>query len=113
MIRGFKRIKDKYRKRHQRGKSIKLVEVKSLECNYNPTKRTYNPHFHILTPNTNIAEILKKEWLQLWTSKHTYHSAQFIRAVVKSLKPVKSAIQKNLGIFGIGENAAKNEVFFR
>ena len=45
MIRGFRKIKDKHRKRYQRGKGIKLVGVKSLECNFNPKQRTYNPIF--------------------------------------------------------------------
>lgn len=41
-IRGFikaiKRIIEKYRKRYQRGKGMKLIGVRSLECNFNPKK---------------------------------------------------------------------------
>ncbi len=50
MARGFKRIKNKYRKRAQRGKGFILMSIKSLECNFNPTTRKYNPHFHIIVP---------------------------------------------------------------
>jgi len=81
MIRAFRRIREKYKKRHQRGKAPKLIGVKSLECNYNPIRKTYNPHFHIIVPNREIAEILKKEWQLLWTKEHTYHKAQHIRRV--------------------------------
>ncbi len=81
MIRGFKLIRDKYRQRHKRGKSIKLMGVKSLECNYNPVKKTYNPHYHIIVPNRETALILKKEWQLYWTKEHTYHGAQHIRKV--------------------------------
>lgn len=41
--------------------------VRSLECNFNPYKRTYNPHFHLIVPDIETAEILVKEWLALWT----------------------------------------------
>ncbi len=81
MVRGFGQILARCRKRYQRGTGPKLIGIKSLECNYNPIKKTYNPHFHILVPNREIAEILKAEWQQLWTKKHTCHKAQYIRRV--------------------------------
>ena len=81
LLRGFKRIIAKYRKMNQRGKGIGLMGIRSLECNFNPLKKTYNPHFHIIVPNRETAEVLKKEWLNLWTKKHTIPDAQFIRPV--------------------------------
>lgn len=69
LIKGIQRIIDKYRKRNQRGKGIKLIGIRSLECNFNPMKRTYNPHFHIIVPSEEIANIIVMEWLKLW--KHT------------------------------------------
>ena len=69
MLQGFRMITNKYKTRHQRGKSIKLMGIRSLECNFNPKRRTYNPHFHIIVPNIETAEILKKEWQILLTSK--------------------------------------------
>jgi hypothetical protein len=52
------------KKRHQRGKGIKILGIKSLECNFNPIPKTYNPHFHIIVPNKETAELLKKEWIK-------------------------------------------------
>ena len=81
MLRAFKLIKDRCKKRYQRGTGIQLIGVKSLECNFNPIKRWYNPHFHVIVPSREIAELLKKEWMTTWTSKHTYRGAQDIRKV--------------------------------
>ncbi|RDK85451.1 protein rep [Marinirhabdus gelatinilytica] len=58
----FKRINDRCKKRHQRGKGMKIMGVKSLECNFNATKQTYNPRYHIITPNRQTALYLKQEW---------------------------------------------------
>ena len=69
MFKAFSLILGKYKKRYQRGKAIQLMEIKSLECNFNPQKKTYNPHFHIITANKKIAEALKEEWLQLEDTK--------------------------------------------
>jgi plasmid rolling circle replication initiator protein Rep len=80
-IKAFKRIVEKYRKRNQRGKGIKLVGVKSLECNFNFKERTYNPHFHLILADKRIAETLIEEWLRIWGKKYTYHVAQKLRAV--------------------------------
>jgi hypothetical protein len=87
MFRAFSLIQGKYKKRYQRGKSIQLIGIKSLECNFNPITKTYNPHFHILTANQKIAEVLKREWLQIWRYKDNPDKiivsprAQFIRKV--------------------------------
>ena len=81
MLRAFKLIKDRCKKRYSRDKGIKLIGVKSLECNFNPIKRWYNPHFHIIVPSREIADLLKREWMKTWTSKHTYRGAQDIRKV--------------------------------
>lgn len=56
----------RYRKRHQRGTDIKLYGIKSLECNFNPIEKTYNPHFHLILPNKEIGLILQKEWRLYW-----------------------------------------------
>jgi len=66
---GFKQINGKYRKRNLRGKGIKLLGIKSLECNFNPIRKEYNPHFHLIVANKEIADILVKEWLILWKDK--------------------------------------------
>lgn len=69
MSRAFELIHKRCKKRHERGKGIKLIGVKSLECNFNPVKKTYNPHFHIIVPSKEIAVLLKKEWLKQWRPK--------------------------------------------
>jgi len=66
MLRAFELIQNRCKKRHQRGNGIKLIGVKSLECNFNPATKTYNPHFHLIVPNKAIAELLKKEWIEQW-----------------------------------------------
>jgi Replication protein len=63
MQKGFTRIIAKYRKKNQRGNGLKLMGVKSLECNFNSRRKTYNPHFHLIVPNRKTANILIKEWL--------------------------------------------------
>lgn len=60
----FKKIVAKYRKRHSRGTGQKLMGIKSLECNYNPIDKTYNPHLHIIVPDKQTANILMTEWLK-------------------------------------------------
>lgn len=84
MNKAFQLIKERCKKRNQRGKGIKLMGIKSLECNFNPQKRTYNPHFHIIVPNKEIAELLVKEWQSQWNKTNTIHAsckAQHIRKV--------------------------------
>ncbi len=76
MNRGIKRIINKYRKRKLRSKGIKLEGIRSLECNFNCTKRTYNPHFHFIVPKKEVADILIREWLQCSKEGWTVPQAQ-------------------------------------
>lgn len=78
---GFQRITERHRKRYQRGKGKKLLGIRSLECNFNPIHKTYNPHFHIITKDKETAEILLSEWLKLWTPKFAKRPAQNIQKV--------------------------------
>jgi hypothetical protein len=81
VLQGFSKIRAKHKKRHQRGNGIKLIGVKSLECNFNPKKQTYNPHLHLIVANKEIGELIVKEWLKIWTSKFTNRLGQDIRKV--------------------------------
>ncbi len=72
MKRAFELILNRCKKRHQRGQGIKLVGVKSLECNFNPERKTYNPHFHVIVPSKEIADLLVSEWLEQWKPKDGY-----------------------------------------
>lgn len=80
-MQGFQMIKERHKKSFQRGKGIKLIGVKSLECNFNPTKKTYNPHLHLIVANKEMAEILIQDWLKLWTPKFAQRQAQDMREI--------------------------------
>lgn len=81
VMQGFQMIKERHKKNFQRRKGIKLIGVKSLECNFNPVKKTYNPHLHLIVANKEMAEILIKDWLKLWTSKFAQRQAQDMREI--------------------------------
>ncbi|WP_010521441.1 hypothetical protein [Aquimarina agarivorans] len=58
----FSKIINKHKKRYQRGKGIKLIGIKSLESNFNPLRKTYSPHLHVIVANKEMADILLSEW---------------------------------------------------
>jgi hypothetical protein len=62
----FKSITEKHYKRYQRGKGFKLVGIRSLECTFNPLRRDYHPHFHMIVPNLQIANTITQDWLKAW-----------------------------------------------
>lgn len=76
MLKTFQKIVEKHRKKEQRGKGLKLIGVKSLESNFNPKTKTYNPHFHIITKEKWMAEVIKKEWLARSKKGYTAHWCQ-------------------------------------
>jgi hypothetical protein len=78
---GLKIILNKYSKRAKRGKGIKLMGIKSLECNYNPIKKTYNPHFHLIVSTKEAADLILQEWLKICTPKFAGPQAQHKRKV--------------------------------
>jgi len=81
MVDRFTRIKNKLRKRHQRNKGIKFYGIKSVECNFNPKKRTYNPHFHFIFPSKELAELFMSEWLTMLGEKFASYKGQHKRKV--------------------------------
>ncbi|WNH10553.1 protein rep [Thalassobellus suaedae] len=99
MIRGFRRINAKHRKRHQRGTGIKLVGVKSLECNFNPKKKTYNPHLHIITANKEMAEVIIDDWLKLCTPEFANRKGQKIEKTFDVEKNLIEVIKYGTKIF--------------
>ena len=96
MNRGFGIITTKYRK--QAGKT-KLQGIRALECCFNPVRRTYNPHFHILVPNRATAEILIQEWLNLCTPKFALRGAQHMRPIRNLEKDLIETIKYGAKIF--------------
>lgn len=102
MFRAFRLIRNRQKKRHQRGKGIKLIGIKSLECNFNPIAKTYNPHYHIIVPSKEIADLLQDEWLNQWkSSKRLFasHKAQYIRKVENLERDLIEVIKYGSKIF--------------
>lgn len=81
MCRAMSKIIDKYNRGYKKGKCSRLIGIRALECGFNPDKHTYNPHFHIIVKNKEIAETLKKEWCKLWTLRYANPAAQKVKRV--------------------------------
>lgn len=91
MIQNMRLIIEMLQKRHKRGKGINMVGTKSLECNFNPYKRWYNPHYHLIVANQEMAETLIYEWMKKWGKKHTNAKGQDmsrVRGVDSVLKEI-------------------------
>ncbi|HKG67241.1 MAG TPA: hypothetical protein VKA92_00115 [Segetibacter sp.] len=99
MINGFKIISRKYRKRAQRNKGIKLIGIKSLECNYNPTLKKYNPHLHLIVASKEMANILKKEWLAMCPQYLVNKKGQKIQRVWNNEKALIEIVKYGSKIF--------------
>ncbi len=81
MHKAFRQIKDTHKKRDQRGTGKKLIGLRSLECNFNPIAKTYNPHFHIIVPDRETAKTLVVDWQRKWTKKFTSSYAQHMKEI--------------------------------
>jgi hypothetical protein len=99
LIFAFKKIKNKFRKWHVKGKSIKLIGIKSLECNFNPIAKTYNPHFHIITPDKGAGNILIQEWVKYWGYKIANRVGQDIQEIYDPEKCLVEIIKYGTKIF--------------
>lgn len=99
MNQGIKRIIAKYRKRNLKNKGIKLIGIRSLECNFNEITKEYNPHFHIIVYNKEVGDILKMEWLKLWTRRWTYHKAQLVEKVFNNITALIEVVKYGSKIF--------------
>lgn len=99
IIRGFRIISSKYRKRALRTKDIKLVGIKSLECNFNARTSRYNPHLHLIVKNKEMADIIVSEWLKLCTRDFAYKVAQKGRKVKNLERDLIETIKYGSKIF--------------
>lgn len=102
MLRTFGKINRRQNKRHERGTGIKLVGIRSLECNFNPKKKTYNPHFHIIVQTKEMADIIVDEWLKEVNkskTKHANHKAQKIIPITNHEKALIEVIKYGSKIF--------------
>ena len=99
MMKAMQQIIAKYRKRNLRGKGIKLIGIKSLECNFNAVKRTYNPHFHLIVANKEIALTIMTEWLMKWTVHYASGSSQHKRPIKNLERDLVETIKYGSKIF--------------
>ena len=99
MIKEFRKIVAIFRKRNQRGTGIKLVGIRALESNYNPVRKTYNPHFHCIVASKEMAEILVKEWLLRSKPGWTNTKAQDIKPVFNNVAALIEVVKYGSKIF--------------
>jgi hypothetical protein len=95
----FKRIHNRIKQRYKRGKGIKIVGIRSIECNFNPKERTYNPHIHLIVENRATADLIGREWLKIWTKKFAYYEAQYIKTISDKEKALVEVIKYGTKIF--------------
>lgn len=99
MLKSLKKILARNKKRHQRGTGIKLELIRALECNFNPIKRTYNPHFHLLVSSKAGAELIIREWLEQCTPKFALPDAQNMRPVNDTIHDLIEVVKYGSKIF--------------
>ena len=59
MMRNFKLIKDTLRKR-----KTPIIGIRKTEVEYNPRRRNFHPHFHLVIENGQVARDIVTEWLK-------------------------------------------------
>lgn len=92
-FRAITKIIKNQRQKAYRYKGKAFVGIRAIECNFNPLKRTYNPHVHLLLPDKETAEAIRKEWLRLWTKEYTSVKAQYLRKVTDTEKDLIEIIK--------------------
>lgn len=61
----FNRIREQLKKQHQRGqRAAPLEALRKLECTFNPRRRDFHPHFHLIVRDLATANELRLLWLQ-------------------------------------------------
>jgi hypothetical protein len=95
VLKAFRIILERYRKRNQRGKGSPLMGVRTLECNFNPIKRTYNIHLHLIVKNKEMAEIFISEWMELWSRKNKTSPIRFVNRGAQDYREVGN-LEKDL-----------------
>jgi hypothetical protein len=99
MLKAFQKIVKKYSKWYSRGKSIKLIGIKSLECNFNPFTKKYNPHFHIIVPNRATGNLIIQEWRKYWGGKLANSDAQNNKEISNIEGALREVIKYSSKIF--------------
>lgn len=96
---GLKIVLNRLKQRHKRGKSIKCLGIRAIECNFNPATKTYNPHVHLIVQNRETANLIAREWLKLWTKKYAHYNRQHIQPVRNKEGALIELIKYNTKIF--------------
>lgn len=99
MHQGISKLLARNKKRAERGKEVRLMGIRSIECNFNPIKRSYNPHFHFIVATKEMAEILVREWLKQCTPTHARPKAQLAKPVENTEKTLIEVIKYGSKIF--------------
>lgn len=108
-FRALRQIRDNHRKKVKSGRSgLSLIGIRSIECEFNPKKRSYNPHIHLLVPNKETADVIKSAWLKKWTSRFAHSSAQHIRRVNSTERDMIEVIKYGTKIFTEFDKRNKN-----
>ena len=65
----FNRIREQIKKQFQRGqREAPLVALRKLECTFNPRRRDFHPHFHLIVRDLATANELRALWLEHFPS---------------------------------------------
>lgn len=62
----FSEIRDRLKKRAQRGQAEKFKGLRKMECTYNPERNDFHPHFHVLVEGRENAAALLQCWKESW-----------------------------------------------
>lgn len=88
-----------HQKRYYRSKGNKLRGIYSIESNFNPKLKTYNPHFHIITDTYETANILLTEWLKRSKPGKTNRKGQHIGKISNRQRALIEVIKYGTKIF--------------
>jgi len=99
MINRFQRIKNRIKTRHARGNGPKLIGIRTIEANFNPIKKTYNPHFNFIVETKEMADLLMAEWLKMLTPKFANKKGQFMRSIENELQQLIEVVKYGSKIF--------------
>lgn len=105
----FKTIHRRIKQRHKRGKANKLVCVRSIECNFNPMAKTYNPHIHMIIEGYEMGILFARLWLKTWTKEYTYYKGQNIKKIQSRAKALVETIKYGTKIFSKFDPSDKSE----
>ncbi len=66
VLEAFGTILKRKRKKATRKSGLPYIGIRALEANFNPIAKTYNPHFHLIMYNAEMARDIRKDWIKYW-----------------------------------------------